>query len=156
LNEDMGQLDPGGRESVDQLMTMIGDMRSGVDNIRTTCSTYFLLIDMDWFPRLCLSAHLNCVELREALLCLENGENHEPEGLLDDRQMSFCSLEMADQPGAALCPALEAQSELRWMRVVQAFNRVVVKEQPNLRPQLMRMLTLEDGWSRTRQWRGKP
>jgi hypothetical protein len=42
----LGDLDRTGRVAVDQLMTMIGDMRFRKDSIWGTCARYFLLIDL--------------------------------------------------------------------------------------------------------------
>jgi hypothetical protein len=86
----IGALDAKGRDSADQLLTMIGDMRFCEDNIQATCARYFLLIDICWFPRLCFLANINCAKLREYLCRIEQGEEGELENTADDTQSSFC------------------------------------------------------------------
>jgi hypothetical protein len=67
-------LDCTGRDATDKLMTMIDDMRFRKDSIWGTCARYFLLIDLSWFPHLCLSAQINSEKLRAYLRLCERGE----------------------------------------------------------------------------------
>jgi hypothetical protein len=101
----VGALDAKGRDSADQLLTMIGDMRFCEDNIRATCARYFLLIDICWFPRLCFLANINCEKLREYLWRVEKGEEGELENAANDTQSSFCFANREDQAGDVLSSA---------------------------------------------------
>ena len=53
---------------------MIDDMQFRKDSIWGTCARYFLLIDLSWFPQLCLSAQINSEKLRAYLWLCERGE----------------------------------------------------------------------------------
>ena len=64
LTGSMADLDATGRDSADQLMTMIGDMKFCKGDIRGTCARYFVFIDNAWFCELCLSAHIHSGKLR--------------------------------------------------------------------------------------------
>ncbi|HKV04992.1 MAG TPA: hypothetical protein VJO53_07790 [Candidatus Acidoferrales bacterium] len=63
----VGALDREGRESLESLMLLIGDMRFRSGTVEGTCARYFLLVDPTWVPKLCYSAHINCAKLREHL-----------------------------------------------------------------------------------------
>ena len=74
LTGSLRDLDCTGRDATDKLMTMIDDMRFRKDSIWGTCARYFLLIDLSWFPQLCLSAQINSEKLRAYLWLCERGE----------------------------------------------------------------------------------
>jgi len=74
LTGSLRDLDWAGRDATDKLMTMIDDMRFRKDSIWGTCARYFLLIDLSWFPQLCLSAQINSEKLRAYLWLCERGE----------------------------------------------------------------------------------
>ena len=77
LTGSLRDLDCTGRDATEKLMTMIDDMRFRKDSIWGTCARYFLLIDLSWFPQLCLSAQINSEKLRAYLWLCERGEiNH--------------------------------------------------------------------------------
>jgi hypothetical protein len=74
LTGSLRDLDCAGRDATDKLMTMIDDMRFRKDSIWGTCARYFLLIDLSWFPQLCLLAQINSEKLRAYLWLCERGE----------------------------------------------------------------------------------
>lgn len=106
----LGDLDRTGRVAVDQLMTMIADMRFRKDSIWGTCARYFLLIDLSWFPRLCFSAQLNSEKLRAYLWLCERGEL---EDIFDDGQTVMPFIRRP-RTKAALTPAFETQFEFSY------------------------------------------
>jgi hypothetical protein len=61
----IGDLDPQGRDSLDSIMTMIGDMRFRKDTIEGVCARYFLLVDLSVLQNLCAAAHLNFDKLQD-------------------------------------------------------------------------------------------
>jgi hypothetical protein len=107
----MGDLDATGRDSADQIMTMIGDLRFAKDNIRGTCARYFLFIDILWFSRLCLSAHVNCAQLRNYLWAVEQAEAAELENSFAESQASFFLARCEDRQECALNSPLFARCE---------------------------------------------
>lgn len=70
----LGDLTREGRTSLEQLMTMIDDMRFRTDSVWGTCARYFLLIDLSWFPQLCFSSQIQWEKLRDHLWLYERGE----------------------------------------------------------------------------------
>jgi hypothetical protein len=66
-------LDCTGRDPTDKLMMMIDDMRFRKDGIWGPCARYFLL-DLSWFPQLCLSAQISSEKLQAYLWLCERGE----------------------------------------------------------------------------------
>ena len=111
LTGSMARLDARGRESADQLMTMIGDIRFCRGDIRGTCARYFVFIDTEWFCKLCLEAHIDSRKLRDYLWRVENKVANELLDTFDDPQTSFCFPKNENQPIGALCSTPGTQSE---------------------------------------------
>jgi hypothetical protein len=111
LTGSMAGLDEIGRDSADQLLTMIGDMQFCKGDIRGTCARYFFFIDTAWFCKLCRAANIDCRKLQNYLLTMENGVAGESDDTFVDPQRSF-SFPKYEEPGSgALCAAAELQSE---------------------------------------------
>lgn len=86
----MADLDRMGRDSADQLMTMIGDLKFCKNDIRGTCARYFIFVDTAWFCKLCLAAHIDCGKLHNHLVAVDNEATDKSNDTLDDAQASFC------------------------------------------------------------------
>jgi hypothetical protein len=114
----VGELDPEGRASLETLMQLIGDMRFLKGTAEGACARYFLLVDLSWVPRLCLSARINCVKLREHLWRYELEGLGESQDLPDDRQIAlpFADAVKSAKPVHALkreaAPPCAAQPQL--------------------------------------------
>ena len=119
----MRDLDAAGRDSADQRLTMIGDMRFLKGTVRGTCARYFLLIDVSWFPKLCFSAHINCETLRAYLWRCESGQKDEIENTSDDAQTALPFPEVKGQAAATLNRALETEFESRSTHDLRAGTR---------------------------------
>jgi hypothetical protein len=108
----MAGLDTIGRDAVDQLMTMIGDLQFCRHDIRGTCARYFCFVDTMWLSHLCFSAHIDYGSLQSYL----RGIGHEGASGLDyafaGAQMSFCFLENEDEPIGALKSSPGTQFEI--------------------------------------------
>jgi hypothetical protein len=102
LNKSMADLDARGRDAVDQLMTMIGDLQFCRHDIRGTCARYFCFIDTVWLSHLCFSAHIDCGRLQTYLWGIEHEVASELGNTFDDAQISFCFSKNEDQPVGAL------------------------------------------------------
>jgi hypothetical protein len=89
LTKSMADLDARGRDAVDQLMTMIGDLQFCRHDIRGTCARYFCFIDTVWLSHLCISAHIDCGRLQTHLWGIEHEAATELDSTFDDAQMSF-------------------------------------------------------------------
>ena len=89
LNKSMADLDARGRDAVDQLMTMIGDLQFCRHDIRGTCARYFCFIDTVWLSHLCFSAHIDCGRLQTHLWGIEHEAASELDSTFDDAQLSF-------------------------------------------------------------------
>jgi hypothetical protein len=113
LTGSMAGLDEIGRDSADQLMTMIGDMQFCRGDIRGTCARYFFFVDTEWFCKLCRAARIDCRKLQNYLLTIENKAAGELHDALDDPQASFCFSKIAEQPTIARCAEAGTQSETR-------------------------------------------
>jgi hypothetical protein len=111
LTGSMADLDAVGKDSADQLMTMIGDMQFCKGDIRGTCARYFIFIDSAWFCKLCFLAHIDCRKLQTYLLCVDNGAANELSDAFDEPQTSFCFAKNEDHPAAPFCSAAATQSE---------------------------------------------
>jgi hypothetical protein len=112
LTESMADLDARGRDAVDQLMTMIGDLQFCRHDIRGTCARYFSFIDTVCLSHLCFSAHIDFGRLQTYLWAIEHEAAGELDNTFDDAQMPFCFPENEDQPAGVLTPAPGTQSEL--------------------------------------------
>src|SRR5579863_8519821 len=88
----LSDLDLRGRDSLDLIMTMIGDMRFRSDSIQGTCARYFLLIDLSVIQNLCVSAHINCDKLRDYIRRCDSIEGGESRRVSDDRQTALSFL----------------------------------------------------------------
>lgn len=108
LTGSMADLDATGRDSADQLMTMIGDMKFCKGDIRGTCARYFVFIDNAWFCELCLSAHIHSGKLRNYLWCIDNGV---ADDTFDDRQGSISFPKNEDRSARTFYSAALTQSE---------------------------------------------
>src|SRR5579863_836598 len=85
----LSDLDLRGRDSLDLIMTMIGDLRFRSDSIQGTCARYFLLIDLSVVRNLCISAHINCDKLRDYIRRCDSTEGGESRPVSDDRQTAL-------------------------------------------------------------------
>jgi hypothetical protein len=111
LTGSMAGLDEKGRDSADQLLTMIGDLQFCKGDIRGTCAHYFLFIETEWFYKLCLAANIDFRKLQNYLLSIENEAAGELFDNLEDPQASFRFPKNEEQPIAALYAASGTQSE---------------------------------------------
>jgi hypothetical protein len=82
----ISDLDLRGRDSLDLIMTMIGDLRFRNDRVEGTCARYFLLVDLSVVQHLCVSAHINCDKLRDYARRCDSLEGRELIGGSDSRQ----------------------------------------------------------------------
>ena len=98
----MAGLDERGRDSADQLMTMIGDLQFCRTDIRGTCARYFIFIETAWFCKLCFTAHIDCVKLQSFLRDIDNALSSGPFNIVDNFQASFCFPMNHDDQVAAL------------------------------------------------------
>jgi hypothetical protein len=96
---DIGGLNQEGRNALDLIMLMIGDMRFRKGNISSTCARYFLLIDATWVPKLCFFAHINCTKMRDYLWHCELGEGDGLERLSENSQIALLFPEQEKQRG---------------------------------------------------------
>jgi hypothetical protein len=101
LTGSMGDLDGGGRDSADQLMTMIGDLQFCRNDIRGTCARYFFFIDRGWFWKLCLAAHIDFGKLHSYLLAIDKEETDKSCNTAGDPQASFCFPKNENHSGGA-------------------------------------------------------
>jgi hypothetical protein len=88
----ISDLDLRGRNSLDLIMTMIGDLRFRNDRIEGTCARYFLLVDLSVIQHLCVSAHINSDKLRDYARRCDSLEGREPTNLSDGRRTDISSL----------------------------------------------------------------
>jgi hypothetical protein len=85
----MAELDAKGKDAIDQLMTMMGDLQFRKDSVWGTYARYVLLVDTSLFPWLCFLAQINCEKLRAHLWGCEQGENGDPESDLRQAELPF-------------------------------------------------------------------
>lgn len=111
LTGSMAELDAKGRDSADQLMTMIGDMKYCKGDIRGTCARYFVFIDNTWFRDLCLAAHIHFGKLWNYLWCIDNGTADDSYDTFDDPQASICFPKNEDHPARTLYSPAATESE---------------------------------------------
>ena len=107
----MADLDARGRDSADQLLTMMGDMQFCKEDIRGTCARYFLFIENAWFYKLCSAARIDPDKLRNHLLEIDMGVTDKSYNTCNDSQASFCFPENGNQSARAIYPATATQSE---------------------------------------------
>ena len=102
LTKSMASLDKIGRDAVDQLMTMIGDLQFCRQDIRGTCARYFCFVDTLWLSHLCFSAHIDYESLQTHLRGIGHEGASESDYAFADAQLSFCFLENEDDLIGAL------------------------------------------------------
>jgi len=107
----MADLDARGRDAVDQLLTMIGDLQFCRHDIRGTCARYFCFIDTVYLSHLCFSAHIDFGRLQTYLWGIEHEVAGELDNTFDDAQMSFCFRKNEDEPIEALKSSPGTESE---------------------------------------------
>jgi hypothetical protein len=108
----VGDLGPEGRASLEMLMQLIGDMKFLRGSGAGACARYFLLVDSSWVPKLCVSANINCVKLREHLWQYELGVVGESQDLADDRQIALPFVDAQRDTGEARDLSPESGSQL--------------------------------------------
>jgi hypothetical protein len=113
LTGSMAGLDEIGRDSADQLMTMIGDMQFCKGDIRGTCARYFFFIDTEWFCKLCRAANIDCRKLQNYLLTIEKEAASGLDDAFDDPQASFRFPRNEEQPKDGLYAGSGSQPEIR-------------------------------------------
>jgi hypothetical protein len=109
----MADLDARGRDSADQLLTMMGDMQFCKEDIRGTCARYFLFIENAWFYKLCSAARVDPEKLRNHLLEIDMEVTDKSYNTCDDSQASFFFPENGNQSARAIYSATATQSETR-------------------------------------------
>src|ERR1700722_19221998 len=90
LTGSMAGLDASERDSVDKLMTMIGDLQFCKADIRGTCARYFIFVNSAWFCKLCFTASIDSGKLWSYLWEIEYGEPREVCDIVNDEQLFFC------------------------------------------------------------------
>ena len=115
LTGSMADLDARGRDSADQLLTMIGDLQFFKEDIRGTCARYLLFIENEWFCKLCSAARIDSGKLRNYLLCFDMEATDRSQDTCGDPQASFCFPENENQSARAIysTTATVTQSETR-------------------------------------------
>jgi hypothetical protein len=113
LTGSMTDLDARGRDSADQLLTMIGDLQFFKEDVRGTCARYLLFIENEWFCKLCSAARIDSGKLRNYLLCFDMEATDKSQDTCDDPQASFCFPENENQSARAITSATATQSETR-------------------------------------------
>jgi hypothetical protein len=141
LTENMSNLNESGRDAVDTLMTMIGDMRFMKDTIRGFCARYFLLIDTSWFPQLCLSAQINSAMFRVYLWGIQCGEESELENVAKAVQSTFHFPENEGKSSAINEPSFDTLFASPCTDHPQSVTTSVGPERPIHKPPLMRIGT---------------
>jgi hypothetical protein len=114
---DICDLDLQGRNSLDLIMTMIGDMRFRRDSINGTCAQYFLLVDISMLQNLCVSAHIDCDKLCDHIRRYECAETSESKAVSDNRQNGF--LVVNPRMEAQLQAGFSTNREANAIRAVQ-------------------------------------
>jgi hypothetical protein len=102
-------LDLHGRNSLDLIMTMIGDMQFRSDSINGTCARYFLLVDLSILQNLCVSAHIDCDKLRDHICRCDRVEVDKSNAIYHDRQTGFLFAREEEPLAIIQDPRMEAQ-----------------------------------------------
>jgi hypothetical protein len=143
LTGSMADLDARGRDSADQLLTMIGDMQFCKEDIRGTFARYFLFIENTWFCKLCFAARIDAGKLRSYLLGIDIEVTDKSHNTCDDSQASFCFPENENQSAGAIYSATATQSETRSANNGENENQMV-RSGPSLqKPSPKRINNLE-------------
>ncbi len=105
----ISDLDQQGRNSLDSIMTMIGDLRLRKGSIEGTCARYFLFVDLSVLRNLCASAHIDCDKLREYIRRFDCADVGESEAVSDDPQTAFPFVREEGPRTSAQDPPSQAQ-----------------------------------------------
>jgi hypothetical protein len=144
LTGSMADLDARGRDSADQLLTMIGDMQFFKEDIRGTCARYLLFIENAWFCKLCSAARIDSGKLRNYLLCIDMEATDKSHNTCDDSQASFCFPENENQSARAIYSATATQSETRSANNGENEDQMVRSGQSLQKPAPKRINNLEN------------
>jgi len=107
----IGELDEDGRNALELIMMLIGDMRFRKGRIEGTCARYFLLIDNSWVPKNCFLARLNCTKMREYLWQCDFAETDGIERHSENSQIALLFPEQEKQRGRIQDLALGDRSD---------------------------------------------
>src|ERR1700722_15364160 len=144
INGSMAELDAKGRESADQLLTMIGDMQFCKEDIRGTLARYFLFVENTWFCKLCSAARIDPGKLRNYLLGIDIEPTDKLNNNCSNSQASFCFPENENQLAPAIYSETATPSETRSANNGEKEDQMVISGPSLQRPTPKRINNLEN------------